>query len=511
MNGPFVVHFDASSCTGCKACQAACKDHNDLPAGILWRRVYEVSGGGWTRAGAAWTHDVFAWNLSLSCNHCERPVCAEVCPTGAVRRREDGVVLLDSGKCMGCRYCEWACPYGAPRFDAARGVMTKCDLCADRLEEGLAALVRRRLPDARPRLRDSRGDGAPVRRGRRLPAPRPAADGAGAPADAPPGRAALGGGRRGRERRGGGAVREGSLVAFTLLTQAAVGTCALLLAFEGRAVRAGAGASVAAAALPILPFAPRRRPARPRGVVPPPREPPQRGPRAREPSLLVAEPGDPPRGALLRRARRGDPPPAPARPGGLRRRLRARFRGGRRDSASSDDGAGLPPPDRPAPGNCASTPVAFFATAVALGALAVAAGLALRGSRTRGPCPGPDPAPRRGARRPRRRPRLGASLAPAARRGERSRERGLRADGPRAARARRGADRPRGARRRRRLSRLGSPRTRRGPSSRPSSSPSPRRRRAGCSSTRRGSARGSERSPTPRSPRRPMPGRRGAR
>ena len=42
MSGPFVVHFDASSCTGCKACQAACKDHNDLPAGILWRWVYEV-------------------------------------------------------------------------------------------------------------------------------------------------------------------------------------------------------------------------------------------------------------------------------------------------------------------------------------------------------------------------------------------------------------------------------------------------------------------------------------
>ncbi|MHB8797746.1 MAG: DMSO/selenate family reductase complex B subunit [Thermoanaerobaculia bacterium] len=137
MKGPYAVHFDASACTGCKACQAACKDHNDLPEGILWRRVYEVSGGGFRRDGAAWRNDVFAWNLSLSCNHCERPVCAEVCPTGAVGRREDGVVLLDPEKCMGCRYCEWACPYGAPRFDAARGVMTKCTLCADRLDEGL--------------------------------------------------------------------------------------------------------------------------------------------------------------------------------------------------------------------------------------------------------------------------------------------------------------------------------------------------------------------------------------
>ena len=137
MTGPYAVHFDASACSGCKACQAACKDHNDLPEGVLWRRVYEVSGGGFRKDGAAWRQDVFAWSLSLSCNHCEKPVCAEVCPTGAVRRREDGVVLLDSGKCMGCRYCAWACPYGAPRFDEARGVMTKCTLCADRLEEGL--------------------------------------------------------------------------------------------------------------------------------------------------------------------------------------------------------------------------------------------------------------------------------------------------------------------------------------------------------------------------------------
>ena len=139
---------------------------------------------------------------------------------------------------MGCRYCEWACPYGAPQFDAARGVMTKCDLCADRLEEGLRAVVRRRLPDARPRLRDARRDGAPVRRGRRLPAPRPAADGAGAPADAPSGRAALGGGRR-RSRTSRRWSREGGLARRLHAPDAGGGRDVLGSSSRSRGARSG--------------------------------------------------------------------------------------------------------------------------------------------------------------------------------------------------------------------------------------------------------------------------------
>jgi len=98
--------------------------------------VYEVTGGGWTRLGAAWAHDVFAYHLSMACNHCERPICMEVCPTGAISQRDDGVVLLDAGRCMGCRYCEWACPYGAPQYDAVAGQVTKCDFCVDELDRG---------------------------------------------------------------------------------------------------------------------------------------------------------------------------------------------------------------------------------------------------------------------------------------------------------------------------------------------------------------------------------------
>jgi len=127
-------HVDAKSCTGCKACQLACKDRHGRE--VLWRRVVEVAGGGWVRRGGLWIDGSHAYFVSLACMHCERPVCAEVCPTRAMARGDDGIVTVDPDRCLGCRYCEWACPYAAPRYDGAEGVMTKCDLCRDRLAEG---------------------------------------------------------------------------------------------------------------------------------------------------------------------------------------------------------------------------------------------------------------------------------------------------------------------------------------------------------------------------------------
>jgi anaerobic dimethyl sulfoxide reductase subunit B (iron-sulfur subunit) len=132
----YAFKFDAASCTGCKACQIACKDRSNLPVGVLWRRVVEVSGGTWQRTGRAWSTDTFAYYLSLTCNHCIYPKCAGVCPTDAFRVRPDGIVLLDRTRCMGCGYCAWACPYAAPEYDPRTGVMTKCDLCCDELDAG---------------------------------------------------------------------------------------------------------------------------------------------------------------------------------------------------------------------------------------------------------------------------------------------------------------------------------------------------------------------------------------
>jgi len=129
-------YVNLSACSGCKACQIACQDKNDLQDGRKWRRVVEVEGGEWLKVGEAWTHNIFSYYVSTACYHCENPPCMDVCPANAITKRDDGIVLIDEDKCIGCRYCEWACPYGAPQLNDSTGVMTKCDLCHDYVDAG---------------------------------------------------------------------------------------------------------------------------------------------------------------------------------------------------------------------------------------------------------------------------------------------------------------------------------------------------------------------------------------
>ena len=122
----FVV--DATRCINCKTCEIACKDIKAAPVGVRLRKVRTFEAGEFPA--------VFVSNISMSCNHCEDPLCARHCPASAYEKRSDGIVVHHSERCIGCRYCTWTCPYGAPQFDAAEGRIRKCDLCADELDIG---------------------------------------------------------------------------------------------------------------------------------------------------------------------------------------------------------------------------------------------------------------------------------------------------------------------------------------------------------------------------------------
>ncbi len=133
--------IDLDVCVGCQACVVNCKawnsggygsslaDHEpygDAPEGAWLNRVhgYEVV----SKDSAAIVH------FPKSCLHCDDAPCVTVCPTGAsIKRSEDGIVLVDESKCMGCGLCAWACPYGAREMDPSAGVMKKCTLCVDRI------------------------------------------------------------------------------------------------------------------------------------------------------------------------------------------------------------------------------------------------------------------------------------------------------------------------------------------------------------------------------------------
>lgn len=136
MGTQYGFHVNASRCTGCKTCEMACRDAYQLGETPSFRRVCEASGGSWVEEGGAWWHHVFAYYLSVSCNHCDDPICQQVCPSGAMRKHDDGFVVLDSDRCIGCGSCAFACPYKAPSFSEKLRVMRKCDGCRARVSKG---------------------------------------------------------------------------------------------------------------------------------------------------------------------------------------------------------------------------------------------------------------------------------------------------------------------------------------------------------------------------------------
>lgn len=115
---------------------AACADYHDLEPGHAYRRVIDYEGGACDERADGVVPTAYAYHISLACNHCERPECVRVCPTGAMHKNGLDLVCVDAQKCIGCGYCTVACPYHAPSIDRFTRQSSKCDGCADRVARG---------------------------------------------------------------------------------------------------------------------------------------------------------------------------------------------------------------------------------------------------------------------------------------------------------------------------------------------------------------------------------------
>jgi molybdopterin-containing oxidoreductase family iron-sulfur binding subunit len=146
--------FDLKRCIGCNACVIACKQENSLPDGVFFTRTLSQEYGVYPGVNRVY--------IPTLCNHCEDAPCEKVCPSGATYTRDDGIVMVDPEKCIGCGSCAVACPYdqrtelkadsfksglfgtgeltpfekqGYTRFTP--GMVTKCDFCSGRVDAGL--------------------------------------------------------------------------------------------------------------------------------------------------------------------------------------------------------------------------------------------------------------------------------------------------------------------------------------------------------------------------------------
>ena len=144
----WVMVIDLSKCDGCKACTTTCNKAHDTPPDREWIRVFKMQDG----------KDTPPYFFPKPCFHCDKPPCTKVCPVNATFKRQDGIVLIDNERCIGCRFCIAACPYSTRYFNWGRptnspsgiklgyspergyprrvGTVEKCDFCPEMLEAG---------------------------------------------------------------------------------------------------------------------------------------------------------------------------------------------------------------------------------------------------------------------------------------------------------------------------------------------------------------------------------------
>lgn len=148
--------IDLTKCIGCRACQAACKQWHNHPAETTQNngsyqnppQLSEKTATVVTFNEVMYEGD-FAWVFAKrQCMHCEHPACASACTVGALQKTAEGPVIYDAKKCIGCRYCQYACPFDVPKFEweQSLGLITKCDMCADRQAEGLTPACAKACP-----------------------------------------------------------------------------------------------------------------------------------------------------------------------------------------------------------------------------------------------------------------------------------------------------------------------------------------------------------------------------
>jgi formate dehydrogenase iron-sulfur subunit len=127
------ILYDATLCIGCKACEQACAERNRLPYSETVAAEAVQSAHKYTVVQTR--DDKFMRRL---CMHCEDPTCASVCPVGALRKTASGPVIYEESRCMGCRYCMAACPFGVPKYEWSKALpaVRKCDMCSDRVLAG---------------------------------------------------------------------------------------------------------------------------------------------------------------------------------------------------------------------------------------------------------------------------------------------------------------------------------------------------------------------------------------